>query len=192
MRLGPGCYAAAMADDDTKHARISAEGDPTGLIEAGQSIREGQLSTRQQRIAHGLALQAAGHSWREAGRLSGVPWSTLYHAKRTPGIKRRDDIANGAERDIVASQMAISLEASTLVMQRLPDMKDSNLINAMKTATIAVSSARDWRRGAPSSAQADAGMSTLAQMLQGKRVTIEDAPEAPEPIDVTPEPDDSA
>ncbi len=169
---------------------MASQSDPTGMQAALATIPKGQLSERQQRIAAGLYEIRAGSSINAASKAVGIPYATLYkHHKGLISSDNEKTLTKG-EGALIDGLFAIAGLASEKIFERLEDtkhpMSDGNLIKAQGVATDKIAAFRNWSKGQGSKG-VDQGISILAQLMQGKRVTIgiEDTDPVEEAIDVT-------
>lgn len=153
--------------------------DPTGYAGALEAIQPGQLSERQQRIATALAMVRDGSSLLSASKRAQVPLSTLwrYHHNLS---RLGSNESDGMEADVMAINQAsvdVALIAAEAVRDELVNnreaWKPADLVRAYSAATDRVIAFQGRSKGP------EQGVSALAQLLTGRKVTIEDA----QPID---------
>ena len=159
--------------------------DSSGYLEAIAEIPKGQLSERQQRIAAGLAMIRDGSSIREASHLTNIPYSTLYDHKRGLTETDHEKAFQKGERALVDGLLAIATLASEKVFERVEadSMRDGDLIKAQGVAIDKIALKRGWSKGQQANGD-DHGMTTLARLLSGKKLTIEDADPVKQAIEV--------
>lgn len=164
--------------------------DTTGYQAAIEAIPEGQLSSRQQRIATGLAMIREGTSCNAAAKACGIPQKTLWRYQHNLVELTSETDIRAAEADLLRGSITIARMAQERIQARLADddnpMKDGDLVKAYGVGTDKVSIQRGWQRGTRSADDhtRDALGSILDQMRAGDEITYRKADEA---IDVTPE-----
>lgn len=165
---------------------MSMDNDPHGIKEAMSELAVTEVP-RLERIQAGLALVAAGESYRHAAKVCDIPATVLHYHKSNPKRQKveREKRVKLEETELIDKQFAIANLGSEKIFERVAadSMKDGDLIKAVGVATDKIGMYRQWNKGQAANSD-DEGMTTLAQLLSGKRVTIEDKSPGDDAVDV--------
>jgi len=158
--------------------------DPTGYAGALEAIQPGQLSERQQRIATALAMIRDGASILSASKKAQIPVSTMWRYHHNIS-KLGNSEGDGMDADVMAiSQVSadVALIAAEAVRDELVNnreaWKPADLVRAYSAATDRVIAFQGRSKGP------EQGVSALAQLLTGRKVTIEDSRPGDDAIEV--------
>jgi len=139
----------------------------------------------------GECLRVVQVEHHRAAREAGLDRRNLFRL-----LKRRDDLSSADSRHAAADNriLELSQDISETTGQEILDrvergeMRDGDLVKAYIASTKQVATKQRWSQGSRAN-DAGAGISALAKILQGKRVTIEDTDPAEEAVDVTEHPE---
>jgi len=98
-------------------------------------------------------------------------------------------MADAGDRRILEMSQAMSTLASETLLEKMEEegtqMKATELTKIYTGSTNQVAAKQRWSHGSQAGGS-DLGMSALAQLLQGKKLTIEDKSPVDDAVDVTP------
>ena len=129
------------------------------------------------------------YSVKAAAKKLGI--SATHLSRRLNAIGCKGDlqkIADAGDRRILEMAQSMSAIAGETLLEKMEEegteMKTADLTKIYTGATNQVATKQRWSQGSQAGGS-DHGMTVLAQMLQGKKVTVEDADPTQKAIDVT-------
>lgn len=159
----------------------------TGFDAALEAIPENQLSSRQQRIAAGVAMIREGSTCLAASKAVEIPYTTLRrYSKALANVVSSEADGRDASFQALADH---SIVASTIALERITERlvddehewKDSDL------ARTYVATAEKAQSLIARPKAEDSGVSALRELMQEGDITITKRDPTKDAIDVTPE-----
>ncbi len=170
-------YPTAMPDDPTGMLETLAEADQVMV----------PLSPRKAKIAAGLALVRDGMPIQRAAKHVDIPTATLWRHARGLSDVNSEKLVQVNEQALVAASFDMAQIAASKLTDRLLDedhgWKDGDLVKVYGVATDKIAMRRGWSKGQQANGD-DHGMTTLARLLSGTKLTIEDADPVEQAIEV--------
>jgi hypothetical protein len=178
------CGATGLSDDGLDRV---AE----GLAKLGVALVLPNGADMNAKYANAIALvRDHGYSVQKAARTLDI--SATHLTRKLNAIGAKGDLqamADAGDRRILEMSQALSTLSGEELLERIENegrqMKTTELQKIYTASTGQVAVKQRWSPGSPTGAS-DLGMSALAQMLQGKKLTIEDKSPGDEAIEVTP------
>ena len=132
------------------------------------------------------------YSVKRAAKTLGISAINLHRKLNAIGAKGDlQAIADAGDRRILEMSQAMSTLAGETLLEKMEEegiaMKTGDLTKIYTGATNQVAAKQRWSHGSRPGGS-DLGMSALAQLLQGKKLTIEDRDPTENAVDVTPAP----
>jgi hypothetical protein len=162
-----------------------------GLAKLGVALILPNGADMAAKYANAIALvRDHGFSVQKAARTLGI--SATHLTRKLNAIGTKGDLqamADAGDRRILEMSQALSTLSGEELLERIEreghQMKTTELQRIYTASTSQVAVKQRWSQGSQTGAS-DLGMSALAQMLQGKKLTIEDKSPGDEAIEVTP------
>ena len=162
-----------------------------GLAKLGVALVLPNGTDLHAKYANAIALvRDHGYSVQRAARTLGI--SATHLTRKLNAIGTKGDLqamADAGDRRILAMSQALSTLSGEELLDRIENegsqMKTTELQKIFTAATSQAAVKQRWSQGSHVGGS-DLGMSALAQMLQGKKLTIEDKSPGDDAVDVTP------